>query len=112
MALPQGVIVDGPQPASTEQKSKAQLSNFEEWALGGRFEHMASSCVESAAYDAMQGRLKVRFKNGGGGKWYGISLEKAQLFYNAPSKMGWIWSNCLVRGPGHKGQTQVESGDL
>lgn len=112
MELPKGVIIDGgPQPAAAEQKAKAHYSNFEEWLLSAKYEHMSSSCVDSAAYDITQGRLNVRFK-GGGGKWYQVSVEKAQQFYNAPSKMGWIWSNCLVRGPGHRGETKVPSGEL
>lgn len=110
--LPKGVIIDGgPQPGAPEAKEQATLGNFENWVLSGKLEHVASSCIESAAYDMAAQKLKVRFKNGGGGKWAIIPLDKAQGFYNAPSKMGWWWDNVLVRGPGNKGKTQVPTGD-
>lgn len=111
--LPKGVIVDGgPHPSGPDTHDQAILSNFENWVLTGKWEQVASSVIESAAYDLAASRLKVRFKNGGGGKWAEIPVDKVQGFYNAPSKMGWWWDNVAVRGPGGKGKHQVPVGDL
>lgn len=111
MPLPPGVDM-GPAPGTPDEKSTAQLSNFDNWCLTGKFEHMPSSVVDSAAYDLLKQRLMVRFKGSSDGTWYEVSTEKAQSFYFAGSKMGWIWTNCLVRGPGGKGKTQVPSGSF
>ena len=94
------------------KNQEARLSNFENWVVEGEFEHMSSSCVESAAYDDDSLALKVKFIGGGGKAYSPISKEKAADFYHAGSKMGWIWNFCLVRGKGNKGRTQVNVSDL